>query len=353
MKKPLFIVGTGRCGSTLLSNMVRQHPTCLSISEFFAAAVDLGFRLEPIFSQTPISGEEFWGLIATHCPRQDFMLNDGWVSPQLLYPIDGSCRYNKNTGLAPILFIMLPHLTEEPDALFDELHAWVFQRPTVSAIEHTQAMFQYLADRFGKTHWVERSGLTIVRVQQLLESFPEARFLHLVRDGRNCAISMNHHPTFRMMYIWNQQIQLLGIDPFEIDNRTDLGNLPDELRCLLPENLTPEAFWNYKISPSVFGHFWSEAIKLGVSVLGQLPQEKVLTLYYEDFLANPVSQVTALAEFVDGTALSTPEVEQWIQQSAAMVGKPRSSQWEDLPLQEREELHQACLPGFEVLQAYS
>ena len=345
MKKPLFIVGTGRCGSTMLSKMVRQHPTCLSISEFFVTVSDLGFLLEPIFSPVSIDGEQFWHLIATSHPRVDLLLRHNLISNEVLYPMAVTSRYNQKTGLPAILQIMLPHLTDKPDSLFDELQSWVLQRPFASATEHFQAMCQHLADQFDKTNWVERSGGTVRVVQQLAQSFPEARFLHLVRDGRNCAISMSRHILFRMALICFQQIQ------FQTDDRTGISNLPEKLYRLLPENFTTEAFWDYNMSPVLFGHYWSEEIKLGVNALDQLPQERVKTLYFEDFYNNPVPQVKALAEFLDDQVLLTSEVENWMQQSAAMVGKSRS-QWEDLLPQEREELHQACLPGFELLQAY-
>ena len=39
---PVFVVGTGRCGSTMLSNMLRIHPEVLSLSEFMVAIADLG-----------------------------------------------------------------------------------------------------------------------------------------------------------------------------------------------------------------------------------------------------------------------------------------------------------------------
>jgi putative sulfotransferase len=351
MKKPLFIVGTGRCGSTLLSKMIKQHPTCLSVSEFFPPISDLGFRIDPVFQPTPISGEQFWQLIATSYPREDLLFRHGIIFDEVLYRMDATSRYNQRTGLPAILRTMLPHLTDKPEDLFDELHTWSLKRPSASPIEHCQVMFQYLAYRFGKTHWVERSGGSIRIVQQFVENFPEARFLHLVRDGRDCAISMSRHGAFRMVLICFQQMQLLGIDPFESDDRTGIANLTEELRCLLPENFTAEAFWNCNLSPALFGHYWSGEIKLGVDALCQLPQERVLTLYFEDVINNPMPQIQALAKFLDDETLTTPEVEQWIQQSVSLVGKPRS-QWENLPLQEREELHQACLPGFEILQAY-
>lgn len=279
------------------------------------------------------------------------LLRHGQMWDEILYRMDETSRYNQKTGLPAILLTTLPHLTDKPEALFDELHTWSLKRPPAPPIEHCQAMFQYLAHRFGKTHWVERSGGSVRAVQQLAESFPEARFLHLVRDGRNSAISMSRHKIFPMVLIGFQQMQLLGIDPFESDDRSAIANLTDELRRLLPENFTAEAFLDYKLSPVLFGHYWSGEIKLGVNALRQLPQERVLTLYFEDFINNPVPQVKALAKFLDDDVLTTPEAEKWIQQSAGLVRKP-PSQWENLPLQEREELHQACLPGFEVLQAY-
>jgi hypothetical protein len=46
---PTFVVGTGRCGSTMLSNMVREHPRILSLCDFadvqqaLRGACELGF----------------------------------------------------------------------------------------------------------------------------------------------------------------------------------------------------------------------------------------------------------------------------------------------------------------------
>lgn len=53
-----FIVGTGRCGSTLLSRMLRCNPQVLDISEFYSG-LDWKGRFQP----TPMSGPEFWDLM--------------------------------------------------------------------------------------------------------------------------------------------------------------------------------------------------------------------------------------------------------------------------------------------------
>ena len=56
MSVPTFVVGTGRCGSTMLSNMLREHPQVLSLSEFFSMISDAGFRLPQMFSAEPLDG---------------------------------------------------------------------------------------------------------------------------------------------------------------------------------------------------------------------------------------------------------------------------------------------------------
>lgn len=349
---PLFIVGTGRCGSTLLSKMVKHHPTCLSISEFFPVIADLGFQIAPIFQDNLISGDKLWHLITATYPRERILLRHNLVMDEMLYPMTETSRFNRHTGVPAIMRTMLPHLTEHPESLFDDLQTWCLQRPDAPPTQHFQALFQYLAERFGKTAWVERSGGTLRVVQQLGEHFPNTKFLHVVRDGRNCALSMSKHVAFRMIAICFQLINHLGSDPFTSDDRTMGTNLPAELTHLLPENFTAESFWNYPLPPSLFGHYWSGEIKIGINALQQLPEERVMTLYYEDFLRDPEPQIRQLAYFLDSTIVLTDSTEHWIQQSVKLVGRARSK-WEDLPVQEKEALHQACLPGFEVLQAYA
>ena len=53
-----FVVGSGRCGSTLLSLMLGRHPRVLNLSEFFN-----GLDMDRRFATDPVSGKAFAELI--------------------------------------------------------------------------------------------------------------------------------------------------------------------------------------------------------------------------------------------------------------------------------------------------
>jgi putative sulfotransferase len=60
MDAPFFIVGTGRCGSTMLSEFLQEHDSVLSLSEFFCFATDLGGRIAYCFPSGVLDGSQLW-----------------------------------------------------------------------------------------------------------------------------------------------------------------------------------------------------------------------------------------------------------------------------------------------------
>jgi hypothetical protein len=73
-----FIVGTGRCGSTLLSRMLRMNPHVLDISEFYS-----GLDWNRRFQRGVMSGREFWNLISTPHPFISMVLERGYRPPEV------------------------------------------------------------------------------------------------------------------------------------------------------------------------------------------------------------------------------------------------------------------------------
>ena len=74
MAEQVFIVGTGRCGSTLLSSVLRLHSEVTSISEFLSFATDLGSQIGTTFPDGEVDGMWLWKLIASPMPRQNLMI---------------------------------------------------------------------------------------------------------------------------------------------------------------------------------------------------------------------------------------------------------------------------------------
>ncbi len=111
----MFVVGTGRCGSTLLLNMLRLHPHILSLSELFSFISDLGCQVAVAFPQGMIEGEPMWALLAAQLPRQNLMLRHDVAMPEVLYPWRApASRFNARTGVPAISQVCLPHLSDTP-----------------------------------------------------------------------------------------------------------------------------------------------------------------------------------------------------------------------------------------------
>jgi len=347
MSTPTFIVGTGRCGSTMLSNMLREHPKVLSLSEFFVMVSDSGVRIPRMFSPEPVDAETFWELISSITVMGKFQRNQRIAPAEHIYPCDSpTSRFDWDTGVPGILVATLPHLTDKPDALFNTIGEEVSGWPVAPMPDHFRHLFGWLAKHFGKQLWIERSGASLLWVGSLMRAFPEARFIHLVRDGRDASLSNRQQLAFRLFFVWKLVEQHLGVHPLRSTYRSRIDRLPDKLRAFLPESFDAEAFRAFPVPLTLSAERWSELIINGLSAIEALPADRLLTLCYEDILADPKPQLDTLAAFLGEEFLA----EDWSARCAATVRMPKST-WRDLPEDEARALTEACRPGFEALCA--
>ena len=343
--QPVFLVGTGRCGSTMLSNMIREHADILSVSEFLVSVTDFAGRIPQAFPEGGcMDARQVWEVLAGLHPRQTVMLRHGVEMDEMLYPLAPTSRFSRPSGVPAILLTTLPHLTPDHDALFEELREYIMTFKPDLAIRQYERVFEWLRVRFRKKVWVERSGGSLRAVPRLAKSFPQARFVHIVRDGRDCAVSMSRHTGFRMMMACTIISQILGYDPYDTDQRKGVEELPDELYHLLPEHFNAEAFAKLDAPSTLFGHYWSGEMMRGLKTLAELSTDRVLTIHFENILAQPEPSLRRLLEFIDPTFVD----EDWVQRAAATIRPVRSS-WCKLPVGEQSALTDACLPGFQAL----
>jgi putative sulfotransferase len=332
----------------MLSNMLREHPQILSLSEVFSTVSDFGrARLAEILSPDPIDGRGFWESIGAITPLLSLALRQRIEPPELIYPCDlPTARFSRQTGVPTMLLVTLPHITDDHDRLFDMLREEVSAWAPAPMGEHFARLFSWLAGRFHKGMWVERSGGFLYLVDGVMSMFPGARFIHIVRDGRDTAVSMQRHVGFRLTYIMMSLEDHLGVNPLLSADRTRISSVPAALRPFLPEAFDAEAFRAFSLPLTLFGELWPQWIADGLKSLRPLPADRLLTLRYEDFFVDPKGQLDRLGAFLGEDFVD----EDWSARCAATVRKPRST-WRDLPDEEARALTEACRPGFERLRA--
>ena len=161
---PVFILSTGRCGSTMVSNILNRHPRVLSLSEFISY---IGIRS---FSRRRPTGNWMWNLYSRQQHRTRLMLRGRYE--ELLYPLDDPLARFSQHDVPPILCATLPHLTERYEELFDEIEPVVRDQPRQPPAGHFRHLFEWLCQRFGCTVWAERSGGSLLFASRLLHEFP-------------------------------------------------------------------------------------------------------------------------------------------------------------------------------------
>jgi putative sulfotransferase len=339
---PAFVVCTGRCGSTLVSNMIRLHPDMLSLSEFFLGMLPLA----DAFPEEAVSGERFWELLSRPKRRWTLMLQLGIGVEEILYEPGPGRRYTAKSGVPPLLLMALPHLTDDPDALFDELGAWV---PTLDARpvgEQYRRLFTWISRRLGKSMWLERSGGSLNWLDRLLAFYPDARFVHLYRDGRDCAISTSRHNGFKLGVISDHLYKRLGVDPYTSED-APLVPPPASVRPFMPETFERDKYRALKVPVEDMGREWSNLVLSGCRTLEQLESSRLMHLRFETLVAEPESELRRLARF-----LGASEDERWLA-SASELPRPTPPRWLNLPAGERRRLIEACAPGMQLLYGTS
>ena len=61
------------------------------------------------------------------------------------------------------------------------------------------AFFETVAARRGKRRWAEKTPLNVRHLAWIFRHFPNARFIHVLRDGRDVACSLRSHPVRRFV----------------------------------------------------------------------------------------------------------------------------------------------------------
>jgi len=226
----------------------------------------------------------------------------------------------------------LHYFSNEPQALFEEIIAWASKQPTQPVEKHYAQLFAFLEGRTGKTHWIERTAASAEWVPEYLRCFPDARILHIHRDGPETALSMFHHVHFKLT------VSLIEDPP----SREELETM---LACSAPVEEDPVLKRIENAPPlEAFGRFWSEIIARLYSNIQMIPPERFMEVRSEDLVADPASVLAKIQVFFE-----LPENEDWLREASAIV-EPVPSRADQLPEEERRKLEAACHWGQVLLK---
>ncbi len=322
-----FVVGTGRCGSTLLSQMLARHPAVTSLFEFFN-----GLDMTRRFASEPVDGETFAELVSQAHPFVTMVLARGYDVPEVVYPFGPGARFSRKQGLPWLLVSLLSRLSDRPDECFDEIRAELATWPRRHLREHYRALFDHLTWRDGGRVWIERSGSAIDYVASLDAFFPEARFVHIHRDGPEAALSIREHPAFRLA-VTLSTAHLRGAPP-SLDQLSEYERGEEIDRQL---KLRPDA--------EHFGAFWSAQLARGVPMLEALGPARVLDLRFEDLVEAPERELARICDFF---ALEVG-AGRFLRDASGLVRGMPPARAPELPAEERARLEAACASGMRLL----
>jgi hypothetical protein len=314
---PVVVVSTGRCGSTMVSQLLGKHPEVLSLSEFWPNRVNL----PELFSERSMTGREYWDLLSVPMAPDIYKIALNGKISQVPKRSLHETNYMRR--------IALPTLVEDYDSLFQEIGELVVSLPEAQSGTQICRMFDFIRRRLGKKVWVERTGASIDYLPLWTRMWPHMKAVHVYRDGRNTAISMSKHPAFRLM------IKRKEASP-------DSSWL--HIRPLDAATLSVEKFYEEDIPLERFGALWNDMVTRGLDELKKLPEAQRLDVRYEDIMANPVRELTRLISFIDPNVAAEP----WVHEQAASL-RPARTDWHELEEAEARGLTEACRPGLERL----
>ena len=304
---PIFIISSGRTGSTLLAHMLNRHPDILIVSDLFEPVGD-----EPYFHpEWYVSGPEFWDIISSPSFPQRIKSWRKKPNKELLFLPDD------DNLVSLLLSYTIPFISDDPIRFFNELKGEVSAFPTGNMPDQMIRLFDHLRDKIGKPVWIERTGGSLPHTEKILKIWPDAKIVHNFRDPQEIAISMMKGSFFRL-YLELEKDPLMG--------EWDESYFPplEEMGTMLNR--------------------WFVAAEKAFSAF---PADRMRTLRYEDLMANAEKTLLAhIPYFLDREVNDRDR--DWAKAEAAIV-RPSSLKFPSLEKAQQEKLAAAVKDSRQIL----
>lgn len=128
--------------------------------------------------------------------------------------------------------------------------------PGMSVGAAVAAVFEAYAESRGKARWGDKTPMYMQHVPLLERLFPDARYVHLVRDGRDAALSF----------------------------------------LSMPSGIVTET-WAHPRTPAAFAAQWRTEVRAARSLGARLGVERYLELRYEELVSDPAEALVGICGF--------------------------------------------------------
>ncbi len=306
---PIFVVSSGRAGSTLLARMIHRHPRLLCVSDIFEPVGEI-----PYFDQgRRVTGKEFFEILSAPSFKQRIAYWRAQPTTELLFlPEDDQM-------VSLLLTYALPFVAgSEPMGLYRELEAAAAGWQENSMPGHLIHFFEWLRDHYKKDLWVERTGGSLPHMKQIIDTWPNAKIVHSYRDTRETAISMMTGSFFRLY--------------LELEKNPDLGE------------------WDSSYMPPLeeMGAMLNRWVVDATAALEAIPAQRRLNLAYEDLVDDAAGTLLRLSNFIFDREEPTPEDVAWAEAERAVIRRP-PLKFPTLPEPEQRRLQEVCAEGLAAL----
>jgi hypothetical protein len=230
-ERPLLVVGSGRSGTTVLYEILAGHPDLGWIS-------NVADR-RPEFPTTSL-------LTRLHPWTVGKRLPFGRLIPSEAYGLWNFCR--------PV------------DPQHD--HPLTEQDASESEVSRTRRLVDQHMRFHGRGRFLNKNTRNTRRLRYLNRIFPDALFVHVLRDPRAVVSSMSRVAFWRQMPVWCR------------DGAT-------------PARVTAEGGDHVALAAEL----WKAEVACALDHSGVIPGNRYLELRYEDFMADPVTVLQALCRF--------------------------------------------------------
>lgn len=294
-----FFLTSGRSGSTALARLLHTHPDIAVVSDLFEPAVD-----EPYFAHSPkLTGDEFWELLTRPSIAERIAHWRERPTDELLF------LPTNDHDVSLLMSYTLPFISEDPWELRVQLEPQIRHANPAAAPHHLEQFFE-LVRRFCRARvWVERTGGSLPHAAKMIDAWPDARFIFLLRDPIETALSMRTGSFFRLY----------------------LAMQSGEQSCWKDERFR---------DPARLGAMLDRWTVDAATAIDRLPATQLHTLTYEQFVADPHKVLLGLLAFARPGDITAADRSWALEQAMEVVAAPiRSRELAPRPL---ADLREAC-----------